>query len=351
MSVAPKTLPDLLESFSKRYPDDTVEQLVGYIWHVADAATADRTAIFEREVSAEDALYLRRDNPVLLELQEAYREALPTDATVWSDGFLEEELDMHAFRGDNCYVWQVRAEGKPLANESNFACSALYLDLVDKLKLFDTLTESGNFGIHAFPFRGKLISRALIDSIIELNFLAKHLRLHETNAKVLDIGAGYGRFAVRCAQAFPKATIYATDAIAESTFLCDFYARHNKVDDRVQTVPFHQLSETLPGDIFLATNIHSFTEMSMAFVTFWLSELERLRVPYFFFVPNDRLPSTIESDGSRCEIIPEIQKAGYRLLAMSGKYSECQDLERSALHPTDYYLFEREDYVQPFPMS
>jgi 2-polyprenyl-3-methyl-5-hydroxy-6-metoxy-1,4-benzoquinol methylase len=67
------------------------------------------------------------------------------------------------------------------------------------------LEEDDDFGAEVFDFHGKVVSRDLLDSIIEINFLDRHLGFSSRRAvNVLDIGAGYGRLAHRMATAFPK---------------------------------------------------------------------------------------------------------------------------------------------------
>ena len=92
-------------------------------------------------------------------------------------------------------------------------------------ELGDKLVEDDYFGNITFDIDGKLVSRDLLDSLVEIYFLDRHLGLASAapGLTVLDIGAGYGRLAHRILSALPSATRYlCSDAIAEST--CNWLA-------------------------------------------------------------------------------------------------------------------------------
>jgi hypothetical protein len=149
----------------------------------------------------------------------------------------------------------------------------------------------------------------------EILFLNKHLSVLEKNAlRVLDIGAGYGRLAHRVSQAVPGLSDYCcVDAVAESSFLCEYYTRFRNVVPPVRVAPLPDVPSLEPGGFDLALNVHSFSECRLEAVEWWMSEVARLGVPHLFIVPNE--PSgflTTEADSTRKDYLPVIEAAGYR---------------------------------------
>src|ERR1035438_6593542 len=114
------------------------------------------------------------------------------------------------------------------------------------------------FGAYVFRFNGKVVSRDLIDSVLEINFLQENFGPRKL--AVLDIGAGYGRLGHRLSEVMPSADpVFCTDGVAESTFICDFYLRYRKA--RARAIPVDEVESLVKdGGIDLATNIHSFSE-------------------------------------------------------------------------------------------
>ena len=108
----------------------------------------------------------------------------------------------------------------------------------DQFGLLDSLVEHGDFGCSTFEYAGiGLVSRDLLDSVLEISFLERHLGIFERNdIRVLDIGAGYGRMAHRLLTAHPRIESYAcVDAVPESTFLSEFYLKHRGLDHRARS--------------------------------------------------------------------------------------------------------------------
>jgi hypothetical protein len=286
---------------------------------------------------AED--YLRPDHPRLLELERAYAAFEPrvTTPLVWKRGHVSR-YDLRYFRGDNAYVWQVR-DG---ARELNYALTAYYVKTIDALGLLDRLQEDELFGVHAFMVGGKKVSRDLLDSIVEINFLERHLALaSRPGLNVLDIGAGYGRLAHRMVSAFPGIGAYfCADAVPVSTFLCDYYLRFRGVAPRAQAVPLERVEAALAGRrIDLAINIHSFSECTPAAIEWWLELLGRHSVRHLFVVPNELDhggEKLLTNDGA--DMLPLIERR-YRLSAKAPKYAD-PSLQRHGIKPTWHYLFE-----------
>jgi hypothetical protein len=286
---------------------------------------------------AED--YLRPDHPRLTELERAYAALDPrvTTPLLWKRHHVSR-YDLRYFRGDNAYVWQVR-DG---ASELNYALTAYYVKNIDALGLLDCLQEDELFGVHAFTVDGRKVSRDLLDSIVEINFLERHLALSSRpGLSVLDIGAGYGRLAHRMVSAFPGIGAYfCADAVAVSTFLCDYYLRFRGVADRAHAIPLDRLDAALAGRrIDLAINIRSFSECTPGAIEWWLELLGRHDVKHLLVVPNQ-----VDHGGEKlltnagADMLPLIERR-FRLSVRSPKYVD-PALQRHGIQPTWHYLFE-----------
>lgn len=274
------------------------------------------------------AVYLRPGNPRLRELRRRYAECdqAVTVSRQWHRWTLDRQ-QLRCFRGDNAYVWQ--RDGR-----ASLALSARYLMSNDPMGLLDTVTEDGAFGAATEEVERRCFSRDLIDSILELNFLARHLPIATESMSVVDIGAGYGRLAHRACAAFAGLTYACTDAIPASTFLSEFYLKYRA--SRARVIPLYDFRSP---SVDLATNVHSFTECTTAAVNWWLSRLGDVR--HLFVVPN-----AMDHGGTRiinsegCDLRPLIDAAGYRLLACEPKYAD-SFVQRYGVQPTYHYLFER----------
>ena len=107
---------------------------------------------------------------------------------VWSEKFTAEP-DLSNFRGDNMWVHQ---SGRQHLAEPNYVLTAYYIVANDRLGLLERLVEDGAFGAMTFKMAGHRVSRDLMDSILEINFLDRHLQPGTLeNLSILDIGAGY----------------------------------------------------------------------------------------------------------------------------------------------------------------
>lgn len=298
-------------------------------------------------VPPESVRYLRGDNPRLLELRRRYSGHPAAVHSKWTPEFVRESVNLPLFRRDNAYVYQTR---QGLA-EPMYLLTAAYARSVDSLRLFARFQEDGAFGAYVVEDDGgKKVSRDLIDSVIEINYLDAVVGLsRKTDAVVLDIGAGYGRLATRLVEGLDNVRgMFCADAVPESTYLSEFYLRFRGLAGRAEVLVLDEVEARLAGRrIDIATNVHSFSECSLASITWWLNLLARLGVRYFFLVPNTgrQLLSTErppDSTGrmSRLDFLPVIESAGYRLVDRRPKFSEGSALQRWGLFPTEYHLFE-----------
>jgi hypothetical protein len=303
----------------------------------------DRAARFNASSLPEGASsYLRVDHPRLVALRSRYStfDSKVTTPLVWRNGYVRAE-DLLYFRGDNAYVWQLRG---PNMDPPAYALSTYYVKSIDVLGLLSKLVEDDRFGNFVFGIGGKLVSRDLLDSIIEIYFLERHLGLASPAKEfnVLDIGAGYGRLAHRMLSALPNVKRYlCTDAVAESTFISEYYLGFRNLNDRARAVPLDEIEEALEAQpIDLAININSFSECRLSAVEWWMSLLAKHRVKYLMIVPNSfdhggELLLTLE----RKDIRTVIESHGYREVAKDPKYAD-PVLQNYAVNPTYHFLFE-----------
>jgi hypothetical protein len=290
--------------------------------------------------------YLNADNPRLAELRWRYRNIRcpVVNHSLWTNSHASL-IDLKHFRGDNPYVWQYQDQN----GEINYLLTAYYLKSIDRLGLMECLKEDGLFGAITFQFgEDPLLSRDLLDSVSEITFLEETIEISKHNRlRVLDIGAGYGRFAHRLCVSLPQVDkVICTDAVAESTFLSEYYLRFREVTDKAKVVPLDSIEKVLNDtEIHLAVNIHSFSECTISAINWWLDLLCEHRVPYLFVVPNagcdggTRLVIRESDDTESKDFMPAILSRGYRLAKTRAKYP-APAIQRYGVSPTQYYLFE-----------
>lgn len=288
---------------------------------------------------------LRGDHPRLLELRAAY-EAVDLPVRVpsrWSAERVDAFLDLRWFRGETLITWHYRED--PRIDELKYFVMLSYVAARDPRGLLRTLEEDGAFGCWTFDYAGwPKVSRDLIESVNEIGFLERELGLSERSAiRVLDVGAGYGRLAHRLCGAYPQVSDYCcVDAIAESTFLAEYYLEHRGVTPPARVVPLHEMETTLePGGFDLAVNVHSFSECTLPAIEWWVQYLARLEVPELVIVPNDgeRLLS-MEADGSRQDFAPLLAAVGYEQVTVEPVWDD----------PAVRQLIGLDDYVHRFTL-
>lgn len=289
--------------------------------------------------------YLRADNPRLTELQAAYDGLdIPAAAhTQWDTGWLDKNLSMAWFRGDNAYVWQFRQLGQ--AATIRMYLAMLDVESRDDLGLFGKVEEDGLFGAWTFQFGERPeVSRDLLDSINEINYLDDRMGLATVDGlRVLDIGAGYGRLAHRMSTALPNLAAYdCIDGVATSTFLCDYYTRFRGCPESVRVVRLDE-HEKLGDSYDVAVNIHSFSECSLDAIRWWLDRIAEREVPWLLIVPNtpDELRST-ELDGTMRPFRQDVLDRGYELVDDRPIHDNPELLPLIDLHDR-FYLFRRTD--------
>jgi len=293
------------------------------------------------QVDDEARAWLRPDHPHLRELEARYRRCPPevTTPLAWAEGHIKDS-DLPTFRGDNAYVWQTRGRNM---NPPGYALSAYYARTHDAHALFARLEEDGAFGAYTLEAAGRRVSRDLLDSLCELDFLARHCALFERAAfRVVDIGAGYGRLAHRMLAACPHVSAYLlTDAVPVSSFIAEYYVRHRALGLRAEVVPLDAIEARLAaGGIDLALNVHSFSECTLAAIEWWVQLLVGAGVRHLFVVPNNLTPGTPSLlNGRRDDFAPLLARAGYRCVVVEPKYRDPL-VQQYGVNPAWYHLFE-----------
>ena len=298
--------------------------------------------IYNESILPENAKsYLTPKNPRLQQLKERYQkvDSRVTDPLVWKEGILKPDEILY-FRGDNAFVWQLRGHDM---NEFNYCVTVYYVKSIDKLGLLDKLVEDEFFGNLTVTIDNKLMSRDLLDSIIEIYFLEKYLNISASqNVTILDIGAGYGRLAHRMLNALPNIkTYFCTDAFAASTFISEYYVNYRKLEDRAKVIPLDNIEDILKKQVVdIALNIHSFPECTLSAIDWWLSLLEKHRVKYLMIVPHARdhgIEPLTTNNGKNFKKI--IEKHGYKLIVKEPKYRD-PVVQKYGINSTYHYLFE-----------
>ncbi len=288
---------------------------------------------------APDAPPPGRDHPFVRALAAACEGHPASSASIWTDDYLAEDVDPAALRADNAYLWQ----GRDGNDQRAFLVTAPAVAAADRLGLLSRLTEDGAFGVATARVGGRLVSRDLLDSVLELNVLDAAVGGLDGRV-VLDIGAGYGRLAWRLTEAFPSARVLATDGVPYSSVLASWYLARRGASARAEVVTLPEVSARLASERpSVAVNVHSFTEMPHAAAAWWVRAIAKAGVAWCFIVPNadehhgEEL-ATFEPDGTRTPLGPVLEAAGYREVFNRPKYMDAT-AQRYGISPTRHMLF------------
>lgn len=333
----------LIDKISKRFGYRFLPNSVFYPSQIREADSAGEE-YGSRTVPVAETEQLNRHNPRLIELRNLYRgldEALKMPL-VWTQEAISLQ-DLTQFRGNNMWVYQ---QGEQHLQERAYLLAAYYILANDRLALMDKLSEDGAFGAITFQIAGRRISRDLLDSILEIDFLDRHLNIaSRPDFTVLDIGAGYGRLAHRMLSAFPSSLRYLyTDTIPESSFLCEYYLRFRGLEHRSRLVTPLEIEKVLTSNaVELALNVHSFSECRLDAVRWWLDRLAAHHVRYLMIVPNsgDHWGQILRNNEGE-EMLPFVEQSGYKLVVREPKYRD-PEVQKFAQSPGSYWLFERKE--------
>jgi putative sugar O-methyltransferase len=242
-----------------------------------------------------------------------------------------KDINLMRFRADNAYLWQLKSH-----DISRFVISALFTEKTDSYGLLTRTREDGDFGAQCIRIGGRLWSRDLIDSVMEITFLRDHLPSGSIDSlRIIDVGAGYGRLLHRLADTTQNANLFGADGVALSTAICRAYIRHQDQDSRVTVLSLAEV-DNFKEDFDLATNVHSFSEMPIEIVVRWLDWLVERNVRYLFIVPNKPGPALI--DGT--EFLPQLIERGFELVARREKFDDPL-IGKLAYYQSELYLFAR----------
>jgi len=335
-------LRNMFNSVLSRYGFEIVEKNVLYDWQHLNTPYTKLIPLPTTSTADSD---LNSDNPRLITLKESYNQfdKRVTAPLCWTDNHVHSS-DIRNFRGDNAYLWQLRGQNM---NPLGYALSMYYVMSIDNKGLLNNLKEDGAFGANTFEVGGKRISRDLLDSITEIYFLDKHLGLSKLSSiNILDIGAGYGRLAHRLTCAIPGiGHYYCTDAVAVSSFICDYYIRYRGIDHIAKMIPLHEIKDFLSNnEIDIAINIHSFSECTLEAINWWLDILTEYRVKFLFLIPNLVNPSETDQllTNDWKDFSSIIYNHGYRLVISEPKYLD-PVVMKYGLNPAYYFLFYLEN--------
>ena len=276
--------------------------------------------------------YLQPGNPRLHELEQRYAAVPGLEHSVWS----WHRSRLTRFRGEGDFLSQATRDSL-----SAYTASFGYAMALDAAGMFQRLTEDSLFGVHIYNILGKTVTRDLIDSTLEIQFLDDTIGLADSSQPrvILDIGAGYGRLAYRLVNVFPQVQVMCTDGVPASTFMAEFYLRFRQAAN-ASVLPLDEVS-TFKGRIDLASNIHSWSECTLQSIRWWLDQLDVLRPRHLFVVPHSEAGLAREGDGTRPTFLPDIAARGWKLVAKRHKYYRSALLMEKGIFPAWYFLFER----------
>jgi hypothetical protein len=323
----------ILRKMLARYGFDLVPRMNIYDWQIK-RFQMEPSEIYLPEGAQS---YLSPTNPVLESYARRYAnsEYPVNNVLLWTEDRVSSE-DILYFRGHNAYVYQ---EGYNNRNIFGYLLAYYYLKSIDHLDLLGKLKEDNAFGAITYTIDGRQVSRDLLDSILEISFLDRHLDLFgKREFSVLDIGAGYGRSAHRMVKAFPNLKNFGcTDAIAVSSFIAEYYLKFRGIDNKAKMFPLDTVKKDIHMNSFdLALNIHSFSECTLAAIEWWMALLSENRIPYLMIVPNSGTELLTQDKDSFRHLI---EKYGYELLVMEPKYKD-PVVQKYALNPSHYHLFK-----------
>ena len=283
--------------------------------------------------------YLRPTNPRLRALRTDYGgfDLGVTTPVVWFEGKLTAE-ELCNFRGHNPFLNQLSGLNY---NELSYTLTYYALKASGAADLLSNLVEDGLFGVHTFYIDNRQVSRDLLDSVGEIDFIRRHLGLEKPSGiNIIDIGAGYGRLAHRLEAATGQnVQIFATDAFPTSTFICEFYLAYRKTK-RTKVIPLNEVESLFRTcTIDLAINVHSFSECSLSAIDWWAARLAMHRVRHLMVIPNQigGDGQCLTNTGENFERI--LEQYGYEIRVREPRYAD-PAVQKYAVDPSYMNLFE-----------
>lgn len=256
------------------------------------------------------------------------RPASPTNLSYWSSE-LTSSINLRTFRGHGPYLWQLGVTANTLSRSFDAlpSQSQVYASLLD---------EDGTFGAVCHQVGSAILSRDLLDSASELAYLAE--MAPTSNARAVDIGAGYGRLAHRASALLPAIEWLCVDAVDASTKVCRFYLDHRRCTGVEVASAASAQRAVAQFSAELAVAAHSLPEMPLSAVIGWLTLLRESGCEFLYVVADlDKGLTSWEMDWSRVDLLPVIESVGFELVDSRPKYLST---EQGLLYPDIYYLFK-----------
>lgn len=276
-----------------------------------------------------------RSSPIYRELAARYAGHPAAAVSLWGSSALAGS-NVSNFRAHSPYVFQNRH------NLATFRRS--YAELNKRYpELMASAVEDGAFGARCEIVSGRMVSRDLLDSVAEIGFLESVVG-DLSRIPILDIGAGYGRLGHRIEELVPNCgAIRCVDGVPESSVLCDYYLGFRECE-QASMVPLDEVEQSLStSPAAVALNVHSFPEMPLSAIEWWIRLLCEHDVRFLFVVPNevDDLRST-EPNGSRLSFEPLLSKYGFSLERAQTKYGHASNCSnRPFLYQDMHMIFVR----------
>ncbi len=180
----------------------------------------------------------------------------------------------------------------PIFVEQNSVPEERFRELAEKVILMepydpDGMTRDAEFGARVVDTCLGPVTRMWLESMVEIDFILRHLPEQSKFTRVLDIGAGYGRLAVPMTNVFSQ--VACVDAVPISTEVCRRYCSQF-APFKVNVFSIGEFERDYRDLNFdLATNIHSFNECKLSQIENWLKALEVMQVPYLFTVSHGQM--------------------------------------------------------------
>lgn len=278
-------------------------------------------------------MILSRSDEKLLELEEAYKNIKEFPLGVWEP--FQNGIDMENFRGESFYVAQFLYGNTPAKLFTQFGYLMDNQPTADEWNWLKIAKEDFEFGCLALQSEDMIISRDLLDSISEIQFIQDSLRFtYGEKISLLDIGAGYGRFAHRFGTIFPDSHIHTIDAVAVSNYICGHYLAFRHMESQTTNWGLFDVSRLSSEKIDCVVNIHSFSEQTPESISAWLDLIIDMNIKNLIIVPHDDKWICCANDGSHPDFRPILQSHGFKLERSRGKYPK--SLEKYASFPTIY---------------
>ena len=214
------------------------------------------------------------------------------------------------FRRHNAYVWQININFGELYNITKKS---------DIFSLLDKTKENGSHGCKSLKFDNTIVSRDLLDSVMEITYLKTKLPNIE-NMNIIEIGGGYGRLCKRFLDCFPNSNYYVTDGIPQSTYFSKKYLKE-KEDHVVNLFDIENKLSEMQFDI--AFNIHSFPECNINDIEWWIKLIHDKKIKYVFFVPNNPTSTdTFLPTNKKESILNVFTKYNYEVIDFTNVYKK-----------------------------